>query len=296
MVGGTRDHDERPRWLQRRVDVVGQSRRAPLPAGERLGHHRDLDPADRVARDLDPHASLVRHRQAARDTRVHVHGVGLERARHRVGVPPGRGRGWGRVRETTSAVLATSAQLTRRDTVLPTLALPAHGGQAPRPVGSLTVASHPILLLGEGDLADEVRGALEALEAEVVRLVRPAQREVAEVFERGPGRAGGGDLERRRRGVADGADGPRRRPGRRAAGHLLRPRHGRGAAQAGSSTAAPPRWPRSSRPPSPGPCLDGSLGALKLVDGQAGRCEDRRRRGRGGRCRHSRPPPRSGLC
>ena len=43
----------------------------------------------------------------------------------------------------------------------------------------------PILLLGEGDLADEVRGALDALEAEVVRLVKPSQREVAEVFERG---------------------------------------------------------------------------------------------------------------
>ena len=45
---------------------------------------------------------------------------------------------------------------------------------------------HPILLLGEGDLADEVRAALEALEAEVVRLVKPTQRELAEVFERGP--------------------------------------------------------------------------------------------------------------
>ncbi len=45
--------------------------------------------------------------------------------------------------------------------------------------------SHPILLLGEGDLADEVRGALVALDAEVVRLVEPTQREVAAVFERG---------------------------------------------------------------------------------------------------------------
>jgi Trk K+ transport system NAD-binding subunit len=44
----------------------------------------------------------------------------------------------------------------------------------------------PILLLGDGDLADEVRGALDALEAEVVRLVKPTQREVADVFERGP--------------------------------------------------------------------------------------------------------------
>lgn len=43
----------------------------------------------------------------------------------------------------------------------------------------------PILLLGEGDLADEVRGALDALDAEVVRLVKPSQREVADVFERG---------------------------------------------------------------------------------------------------------------
>jgi len=48
------------------------------------------------------------------------------------------------------------------------------------------VPSRPILLLGEGDLADEVRGALEALDADVVRLVRPTQREVAGVFERGP--------------------------------------------------------------------------------------------------------------
>ncbi|HEX8205321.1 MAG TPA: NAD(P)-binding protein [Solirubrobacteraceae bacterium] len=43
----------------------------------------------------------------------------------------------------------------------------------------------PILLLGDGDLAEEVRGALEALDADVVRLVKPTQRELAEVFERG---------------------------------------------------------------------------------------------------------------
>ena len=43
-----------------------------------------------------------------------------------------------------------------------------------------------ILLLGEGDLADEVRGALDALDAEFVRLAKPTQREIAEVFERGP--------------------------------------------------------------------------------------------------------------
>ena len=42
-----------------------------------------------------------------------------------------------------------------------------------------------ILLLGDGDLAEEVRGTLDALEADVVRLVKPTQREVAEVFERG---------------------------------------------------------------------------------------------------------------
>jgi hypothetical protein len=48
------------------------------------------------------------------------------------------------------------------------------------------VASHPILLLGAGDLADEVRGALDALEVDVVRLVNPTQREVADVFDRGP--------------------------------------------------------------------------------------------------------------
>ena len=44
----------------------------------------------------------------------------------------------------------------------------------------------PILLLGEGDLADEVRAALDALDADVVRLVKPTQREVEEAFERGP--------------------------------------------------------------------------------------------------------------
>ena len=42
----------------------------------------------------------------------------------------------------------------------------------------------PILLLGEGDLADEVRSALEALDAEVVRQVEPTQRELAGAFER----------------------------------------------------------------------------------------------------------------
>ena len=48
------------------------------------------------------------------------------------------------------------------------------------------MSKHPILLLGEGDLAEEVHGALDALDAEVVRLVSPTQREIAEVFERGP--------------------------------------------------------------------------------------------------------------
>jgi TrkA-N domain len=48
------------------------------------------------------------------------------------------------------------------------------------------VSSGPILLLGEDDLAEEVRVALDALDADVVRLVKPTQREVAEVFERGP--------------------------------------------------------------------------------------------------------------
>ena len=42
-----------------------------------------------------------------------------------------------------------------------------------------------ILLLGEGDLAEEVRGALDALDADVVRLVKPTQREIADAFERG---------------------------------------------------------------------------------------------------------------
>ncbi len=45
---------------------------------------------------------------------------------------------------------------------------------------------HPILLLGDGDLTDEVRAALDALGADVVRLITPTQREVVEVFERGP--------------------------------------------------------------------------------------------------------------
>ena len=44
----------------------------------------------------------------------------------------------------------------------------------------------PILLIGRGDLAEEVRQGLDALGAQVIRLVEPTQREVAEVFERGP--------------------------------------------------------------------------------------------------------------
>ena len=48
------------------------------------------------------------------------------------------------------------------------------------------MAAGPILLLGEGDLTDEVRAALDALDATVVRLVKPTQREVADVFERDP--------------------------------------------------------------------------------------------------------------
>jgi Trk K+ transport system NAD-binding subunit len=48
------------------------------------------------------------------------------------------------------------------------------------------VSDAPILLLGEGDLAEEVRAALDALDADVVRLVKPTQREVAEAFDRGP--------------------------------------------------------------------------------------------------------------
>ena len=47
------------------------------------------------------------------------------------------------------------------------------------------MSAAPILLLGEGDLADEVRAALDALDADVVRLVKPTQREIREVFERG---------------------------------------------------------------------------------------------------------------
>jgi Trk K+ transport system NAD-binding subunit len=46
------------------------------------------------------------------------------------------------------------------------------------------VTEPPILLIGDGDLADEVRRALDALDAEVVRLMRPTQREVEAVFDR----------------------------------------------------------------------------------------------------------------
>ena len=42
----------------------------------------------------------------------------------------------------------------------------------------------PILLIGDGDLADEVRAALDELGADVIRLVEPAQREVEAVFAR----------------------------------------------------------------------------------------------------------------
>jgi voltage-gated potassium channel Kch len=52
-------------------------------------------------------------------------------------------------------------------------------------VGSPAVAA-PILLIGDGDLADEVWRGLEALEAEVVRLPHPTERELAAAFERGP--------------------------------------------------------------------------------------------------------------
>jgi hypothetical protein len=44
----------------------------------------------------------------------------------------------------------------------------------------------PVLLLGPGDLADEVRRALDAMDVDLVRLVEPTRREVEEVFERGP--------------------------------------------------------------------------------------------------------------
>jgi Trk K+ transport system NAD-binding subunit len=43
----------------------------------------------------------------------------------------------------------------------------------------------PILLIGDEDLAEEVRRGLEALDAEVVRLPHPTDREVAAAFERG---------------------------------------------------------------------------------------------------------------
>jgi Trk K+ transport system NAD-binding subunit len=41
------------------------------------------------------------------------------------------------------------------------------------------------MLIGDGDLADEVRRALEALDTDVVRLIHPTQREVEAVFDRG---------------------------------------------------------------------------------------------------------------
>jgi TrkA-N domain len=44
----------------------------------------------------------------------------------------------------------------------------------------------PVLLIGPGDLAEEVRQALDALEHDVVRLPEPTQREVASAFDRGP--------------------------------------------------------------------------------------------------------------
>jgi Trk K+ transport system NAD-binding subunit len=43
----------------------------------------------------------------------------------------------------------------------------------------------PILLIGDDDLAEEVRRGLEALDAEVVRLPHPTDRELAAAFERG---------------------------------------------------------------------------------------------------------------
>ena len=46
------------------------------------------------------------------------------------------------------------------------------------------MASETTLLLGEGDLAEEVRDALKATGAEVFRLVEPTRREIAEAFER----------------------------------------------------------------------------------------------------------------
>ena len=45
------------------------------------------------------------------------------------------------------------------------------------------MAANSILLLGEGDLADEVHGALGALDAEVVRIAEPNQPEVAAAFD-----------------------------------------------------------------------------------------------------------------
>lgn len=65
--------------------------------------------------------------------------------------------------------------------------MPSPAGHRGRPTAyAPAVPSDRILLLGEGDLAEEVRGALEALDAEVVRVVKPTQREVAAVFEHGP--------------------------------------------------------------------------------------------------------------
>jgi hypothetical protein len=47
------------------------------------------------------------------------------------------------------------------------------------------VPEAPILLIGDGDLAEEVKRALDALEADVVRLPHPTDREVEGVFDRG---------------------------------------------------------------------------------------------------------------
>ncbi len=47
------------------------------------------------------------------------------------------------------------------------------------------MASDRVLLIGDGDLADETQGALEAAEAEVIRLGRPSEDDVSEALEDG---------------------------------------------------------------------------------------------------------------
>ena len=48
------------------------------------------------------------------------------------------------------------------------------------------MADDPVLLIGSGDLAEEVRQALDALERDIVRMPEPTEREMVAAFDRGP--------------------------------------------------------------------------------------------------------------